>query len=243
MSDPKKSDALPAAAVRSSDSIHGVKLDNDAFQVFKTPGGAVNFLTVGVSCVTWSLASAYTGWLIKCWDGSMPQPSSSKFRFMIMAAKTLSPTEDSCICNGRSYHSFCAMLVLGPLPGALIVRGWFRNTHCAIIQGDFRSSHAGCHSIGDMAEMACGLWLKGVTGVFFLATYIIVFAPGIFGTSVALKAWSNHAVCANYFMLVATALVFLMSSIRKFAKIAWLIGHGFLSGYIAVFIVVYGYPQ
>lgn len=44
-------------------------------------------------------------------------------------------------------------------------------------------------------------------------------------------------------MLVATALVFLMSSIHKFAKIAWLIGHGFLSGYIAVFIVVYGYPQ
>ncbi|KID73984.1 transmembrane amino acid transporter, partial [Metarhizium brunneum ARSEF 3297] len=108
------------------------------------------------------------------------------------------------------------MLVLGPLPGALIVRGWFLNTHCAIIQGDFRSSHAGCHSIADMAEMACGLWLKEVTRVFFLATYIIVCASGIFDTSVALVALSNHAACTNYFMLVATALVFLMSSIRKF---------------------------
>ncbi|KAF5139247.1 hypothetical protein E5D57_003039 [Metarhizium anisopliae] len=94
-----------------------------------------------------------------------------------------------------------------------------------------------------MAEMACGLWLKEVTGVFFLVTYIIVCAPGIFGTSVALVALSNHAVCTNYFMLVATALVFLVSSIRKFEKIAWLIWVGFLSVYIAVFIAVYGYPQ
>ncbi|KAG8423091.1 hypothetical protein J3458_000011 [Metarhizium acridum] len=43
-------------------------------------------------------------------------------------------------------------------------------------------------------------------------------------------------------MLVAAALVFLMSSIRKFEKIAWLTWLSFLSVYIAVFIVVYGLP-
>lgn len=135
------------------------------------------------------------------------------------------------------------MYVLGALPGALNVLGWqFLNTYCAIIQGNFRNSHAGCHSIADMAEVVGGLWLKEVTGVFFLVTYIIVCASGIFGTSVALNALSNHAICTNYFMLVATALVFLMSSIRKFEKIAWLTWLGFLSVYIAVFIVVYGHP-
>ncbi|EFY84492.1 neutral amino acid permease [Metarhizium acridum CQMa 102] len=41
-------------------------------------------------------------------------------------------------------------------------------------------------------------------------------------------------------MLVAAALVFLMSSIRKFEKIAWLTWLSFLSVYIAVFIVVVG---
>lgn len=162
---------------------------------------------------------------------------------MIMAAKTLSPTADSCICNGRSYYSSCNVRI-GALPGAFNILGrQFLNTYWAIIQGNFRNSHAGCHSIADMAKVVGGLWLKEVTGVFFLATYIIVFAPGIFGTSVALVALSNHAVCTNYFMLVATALVFLMSSIRKFEKIAWLTWFGFLSVYIAVFIALYGYPQ
>ncbi|KAK8912039.1 hypothetical protein VCV18_013018 [Metarhizium anisopliae] len=66
MSDPEKSNAIAPAPVCSSDSIQGVKLDNNAFQVFKTRGGAVNFLAVGVSCFARFLTSAYTGWLIKC---------------------------------------------------------------------------------------------------------------------------------------------------------------------------------
>lgn len=65
-SDLEKSDAITPAPVRSSDSIQGVKLDNDAFQVFEMREGAVNFRTVDVSCFTRFLTSAYTGWLIKC---------------------------------------------------------------------------------------------------------------------------------------------------------------------------------
>lgn len=87
----------------------------------------------------------------------MPQPSSSKLRFMIMAAKTLSPTEDSCICNGRSYHSFCTVR-LGALPGAFNILGWqFLNTYWPIIQGNFRNSPAGCHSVADIAGGSQGL--------------------------------------------------------------------------------------
>ncbi|KEZ45077.1 Transmembrane amino acid transporter [Scedosporium apiospermum] len=137
-----------------------------------------------------------------------------------------------------------AMYVLGALPGAINVLGWqFLNTYCAIIQGNFRNSHAGCHSIADMANVVGGLWLKEVVGVFFLVTYAIVGASGIFGASVGLNALSNHAICTNYFMLVATAAVFILASARKFEKIAWLTWAGFLSVFIAVFIVVVGVTQ
>ena len=131
------------------------------------------------------------------------------------------------------------MFVLGAFPGAVNVLGWQAlNTYCAIVQGNFRNSHAGCHSIADMAHHVGGAWLREVVGVFFLVTYAIVGASGIFGASVALNALSNHAICTNYFMLVATIAVFILSSVRKFEKIAWLTWGGFLSVFIAVFIVV-----
>ncbi|TKW55849.1 N amino acid transport system protein [Colletotrichum tanaceti] len=137
-----------------------------------------------------------------------------------------------------------AMFVLGALPGAINVLGWqFLNTYCAIIQGNFRNAHAGCHSIADMANVVGGAWLKEVVGVLFLVTYAIVGASGIFGTSAAFNALSNHAICTNYFMMVATAAVFILASVRKFEKIAWLTWAGFLSVYIAVFIVVVAVTQ
>ncbi|EGY19245.1 hypothetical protein VD0004_g1875 [Verticillium dahliae] len=134
-----------------------------------------------------------------------------------------------------------AMFVLGALPGAINVLGWqFLNTYCAIIQGNFRNTHAGCHSIADMAYVVGGVWLREIVGVLFLVTYAIVAASGIFGSSVGLNALSSHAICTNWFMLVATIAVFGLASVRKFEKIAWLTWAGFLSVYIAVFIVVVG---
>ncbi|KAF3352842.1 hypothetical protein VdG1_08615 [Verticillium dahliae VDG1] len=134
-----------------------------------------------------------------------------------------------------------AMFVLGALPGAINVLGWqFLNTYCAIIQGNFRNTHAGCHSIADMAYVVGGVWLREIVGVLFLVTYAIVAASGIFGSSVGLNVLSSHAICTNWFMLVATIAVFGLASVRKFEKIAWLTWAGFLSVYIAVFIVVVG---
>ncbi|KAI1148542.1 transmembrane amino acid transporter [Nemania diffusa] len=134
-----------------------------------------------------------------------------------------------------------AMYVLGALPGAINVLGWqFLNTYCAIIQGNFRHAHVGCHSIADMAEVVGGRWLREVVGILFLVTFAIVGASGIFGSSVALNALSNHAICTNYFMLVSSIAVFLLASLRKFEKIAWLTWAGFASVFVAVFIVVVG---
>ncbi|KUI70339.1 N amino acid transport system protein [Cytospora mali] len=134
-----------------------------------------------------------------------------------------------------------AMYVLGAFPGAINVLGWQAlNTYCAIIQGNFRNTHAGCHSIADMAYVVGGSWLKEVVGIFFLVTYAIVGASGIVGASTALNALSNHAICTNYFTLVCMFAVFIMSSARTFEKIAWLTWAGFISVYVAVIIVVVG---
>ncbi|KAH7034710.1 transmembrane amino acid transporter [Microdochium trichocladiopsis] len=137
-----------------------------------------------------------------------------------------------------------SMYVLGALPGAINVLGWqFLNTYCAIIQGDFRNNHAGCHSIADMAHVVGGAWLREVVGVFFLVTFAIVGASGIVGASTALNALSSHGMCTNSFMLICTVAVFLLASLRKFEKIAWLTWAGFASVFVAVFIVVVGVTQ
>ena len=131
------------------------------------------------------------------------------------------------------------MFVLGAFPGAVNVVGWmFLNTYCAIVQGNFRNRHAGCHSIADMAQVVGGPWLREVVGIFFLVTWAIASASGIVGGSVALNALSNHSLCTNYFLIIATIIIFILASVRKFEKIAWLTWAGFLSIYIAIFIVV-----
>lgn len=89
-----------------------------------------------------------------------------------------------------------------------------------------------------MAYVVGGTWLKEIVGILFLVTYSICVASGIVGAATGLNALSNHAICTNYFMLVATIACFILASVRKFEKIAWLTWVGFASVYIAVFIVV-----
>ncbi|KXJ96108.1 transmembrane amino acid transporter [Microdochium bolleyi] len=137
-----------------------------------------------------------------------------------------------------------SMYVLGALPGAINVICWqFLNTYCAIIQGNFRNNHAGCHSIADMGYVVGGAWLRELVGAMFLVTFAIVGASGIVGASTALNALSNHGMCTNNFMLVSTVAVFALASLRKFEKIAWLTWAGFISIFAAVFIVVIGVTQ
>ena len=62
-----------------------------------------------------------------------------------------------------------AMVSLGAVGGALSVLGWgMLNTYTAIIQGDFRNRHRGCHSIADMAHEVGGFWLKELVGALFV---------------------------------------------------------------------------
>lgn len=89
-----------------------------------------------------------------------------------------------------------------------------------------------------MAAVVGGPWLRELVGFLFLVTYAICVASGLVGAATGLNALSDHALCTNYFMLVATLACFLLASVRKFEQIAWLTWVGFASVYIAVFIVV-----
>ncbi|CAO2652315.1 Nn.00g005980.m01.CDS01 [Neocucurbitaria sp. VM-36] len=134
-----------------------------------------------------------------------------------------------------------AMYTLGAFPGAINVLGWqFLNTWCALIQGQFRNNHAGCHSIADMGNVVGGKIVKELAGILFLVAFIIVAASGIVGVSTALNALSNHALCTNYFSIIAAIMVGVFASVRKFEKIAWVTWVGFISVFVAVFIVVVG---
>lgn len=134
-----------------------------------------------------------------------------------------------------------AMYVLGAFPGAINVLGWQAlNTWGALVLGQFRLRHPGCHSIADMGMLVGGPIVKEITGILFLVAFVIVAASGMVGVSTALNALSNHSLCTNYFSIIAALMVGLCASVRKFEKIAWITWAGFISVFVAVFIVVVG---
>ena len=136
------------------------------------------------------------------------------------------------------------MYSLGALGGALSVIGWGAlNTYLAIVQGNFRNAHPGCHSIADMAFVIGGPILKELVGALFLVAYVLCAGSGILGVSVGLNALSTHATCTVWWSLIATIVVIACASFRKFHQIGWLTWAGFISIFIAVFIVVVAVTQ
>ncbi|KAL5116334.1 hypothetical protein ACEQ8H_005792 [Pleosporales sp. CAS-2024a] len=134
-----------------------------------------------------------------------------------------------------------AMYGLGAVGGSLSVIGWgILNTYFAIVQGNFRNSHAHCHSIADMAYVVGGPVLREVCGFLFIVAYVLCSGSGIVGLSVGFNALSNHAACTVWWSFLSFVLVVASASVRKFDKVGWLSWAGFASVYIAVFIVVVG---
>lgn len=131
------------------------------------------------------------------------------------------------------------MSSLGALGGALSVIGWGAlNTYTAVVQGDFRNAHPGCHSIADMSAVLGGTILKELVGFLFLVAYVLCAGSGILGVSIAFNALSTHGACSVWFSFVAAVLVIGCASVRKFQQIGWLTWAGFISIFVAVFIVV-----
>ncbi|EXJ96134.1 hypothetical protein A1O1_01260 [Capronia coronata CBS 617.96] len=134
-----------------------------------------------------------------------------------------------------------SMYTLGAFPGAMNILGWtVLNAYLAIVQGNFRNRHAGCHSIADMAYLVGGPIVREIVGFLFIAAYVICAGSGIIGVSAAFNALSNHSLCTQWFSFIATVIVAIFASVRKFEKIAWLTWVGFISVFTAVMIIVIG---
>jgi hypothetical protein len=113
-----------------------------------------------------------------------------------------------------------AMYDLGAVGGTLSVLGWgLLNTWAAVIQGDFRNNHRGCHGIADMAEVVGGPIAREITGALFIVAYVLLTGSGILGVSIALNVFSGHAACTNWFSFVAMILIVAAASFRKMSQV------------------------
>lgn len=114
-----------------------------------------------------------------------------------------------------------ALYDLGAVGGTLSVFGWgLLNTWAAVIQGDFRNNHRGCHSIADMANEVGGPICREITGALFIVAYVLLTGSGILGVSIAFNVFSGHAVCTNWFSFVAMILVVAAASFRKMSQVS-----------------------
>ncbi|KAF2729600.1 hypothetical protein EJ04DRAFT_502029 [Polyplosphaeria fusca] len=205
-------------AGETEDAVYDPKSSDDNFEIFKKTTDGVQFRLVG-------------------W----PQATMIFLKTLFATGVLSIPT---------------AMYGLGAVGGALSVVGWgFLNTckrlctlrflrltfiDFAIVQGDFRNRHAHCHSIADMAHVVGGPVLKEICGLLFIVAYVLCAGSGIIGLSAGLNALSDHAACTVWWAFLSAAVIIACASVRKFQNIGWLSWAGFVSVYVAVFIVVVG---
>lgn len=132
-----------------------------------------------------------------------------------------------------------ALYTLGAVPGGINIVGWcILNTYAGVIFGNFRNRHAGCHSVADMAGIVGGPWMREAAGVLFVMVWVICASSGIIGASTALNVLSTHALCTNWFSLIATIIVATAASMRKLESISWLSAVGFCTVFVAIMVVV-----
>jgi hypothetical protein len=91
-----------------------------------------------------------------------------------------------------------------------------------------------------MAAVVGGIPMREITGGLFVIAYLLCTGSGILGVSIGLNALSEHAACTVWWSFLATVVTIAAASVRKFQKVGWLSWAGFISIYIAVFIVVIG---
>lgn len=137
-----------------------------------------------------------------------------------------------------------ALYALGAVGGGISIVAWGAlNTYCFVILGNFRQKHPSCHSIVDMVKIAGGNIAKEITGILFMIGYVLVTGTGIIGVATALNALSHHGACTVWWSFIATVIIILTASVRKLQHLGWLTYAGFVSIYVAVFIVVVGVTQ
>ncbi|KAL2828496.1 hypothetical protein BDW59DRAFT_159700 [Aspergillus cavernicola] len=81
---------------------------------------------------------------------------------------------------------------------------------------------------------------KEIVGALFVPGNIICTGSAVIAVLTALNALSHHATCTVWWAVVAFAITASWTSIWKLEQLSWLTWAGFLSIFVAVFIVVVG---
>ena len=137
-----------------------------------------------------------------------------------------------------------AMYGIGAVGGALTLLGFgMLNCYVGKIQGDFRNKHPSCHSVADMVGVMAGPLVKELIGGLYIIAWVLCAGAGINGTSVALNALSEHGACTVWFSFVSMIIVAMSASIRTFQNLGWVGWAGFISIYVAVFVLVVAVTQ
>ncbi|KAH0843605.1 hypothetical protein AYO21_05391 [Fonsecaea monophora] len=137
-----------------------------------------------------------------------------------------------------------AMYEIGAVGGALVLLGFgMLNCYVGKIQGDFRNKHPSCHSVADMVGVMAGPIVKELIGGLYIIAWVLCAGAGINGTSVAFNALSDHGACTVWFSFVSMIIVAMSASIRTFQNLGWVGWAGFISIYVAVFILVVAVTQ
>lgn len=133
---------------------------------------------------------------------------------------------------------------LGAVGGSLTILAFgLFNTYCFVIFGNFRNTHAGCHSVADMAGVVGGQITKEIAGLLFIIAFLLSTSAGIVGLSTGFNALSHHSACTVWWNLLAAVIIGGTASIRRLHQIGWVTYVGFVSIYAAVLIVVIGVTQ
>lgn len=90
-----------------------------------------------------------------------------------------------------------------------------------------------------MAERVGGIWFRELTGALFIIGNVLCVSATLVGTATGLNALSHHAACTVWWGLIGTVAAAMGASVRKLHAVGYMMWLGFLSLFVAVFIVVY----
>ncbi|KAK6374004.1 hypothetical protein LTS17_007974 [Exophiala oligosperma] len=131
------------------------------------------------------------------------------------------------------------LYIVGALPGALLICAWGAyNTYSAVLLGAYRNRHPGIHTQVEMAYRVGGIWFKELTGALFIIGNVLCVSAGLVGVSTGINALSHHAACTVWWGFLAMVAAAGGASIRKLARVGYIMWVGFISLFVATFIVV-----
>lgn len=134
-----------------------------------------------------------------------------------------------------------ALSTLGLIPGLiLLISLGILATYTGLIIGHFKLRHPHIHSMADAGTVLFGRVGGEILGVGQLLFVVFIMGSHVLTFSIMMNAVTNHAACTVIFMLVGTALSFLLTIPRTLKNLSWWSITSFISIIGAVTITMVG---